>query len=51
MDECGEIEYREENLDDQIKIFVLESEFEELRVRIAPSLARPKSANDRRMTS
>ena len=33
MNECGETEYREENLDDQIKIFFLESGFREGRVR------------------
>ena len=31
MDECGEIGYRVENLDDQIGIFLLEDDF---RVRL-----------------
>jgi len=29
MDGCEETEYREENLDDQTRIFFLESEFKE----------------------
>ena len=35
MNERGETEYREENLDDQAGIFLLESEFRERRVRRA----------------
>ena len=35
MDECGETEYRVENLDDQDEIFHLESGFGVPRVRIA----------------
>ena len=35
MNGCSKTEYREENLDDQIGIFLLESEFGERRVRRA----------------